>query len=177
MVPEGDEPVQFAAPSPPWSAFTGEWRAVYDACRAGAYVDCDYVLTNVAEGGLLQTVLWARGQAMKVTFRQVAAPDAGTPAQAGGPALIEGVRAAPRQDVPETPPATEAAFTFRHQESVAAESAISNATRPVCSTQSCEAVIEADATTPSMRVLSMIGAVFPNGYAAPELAFRLPPPP
>lgn len=176
VVPAGDAPVTFSGTPVPWSAFASNWRAVYEACRAGQYIDCDAMPIQAAEGGNLQVDLWARGQGMKVTFLQVDAPPPAAPAAARGPALIEGVRAAPRAAAPAEPEPSvaEGAFNFRHPESVATESAISNAVRPVCGTQSCPAVVRADATTPSMRVLSMVGAFQPDGFAEAELAFRVP---
>jgi biopolymer transport protein ExbD len=176
VVPAGDAPVTFTGTALPWSAFTSHWQEVYDACRAGQYIDCDVVVPAPAQGGELQVDLWARGQAMKVTFYQANAPAPEEPAGGGGPALLEGVRR-PQQAQPEEappPPIAEGAFNFRHQESVGAESAISNAVRPVCGNQSCAAVVRADATTPSMRVLSMLGAFYPNGFTEPEVAFRIP---
>lgn len=179
VVPAGDEPVTFSGTPVPWPSFASSWDAVYEACRAGQYVDCDSRALHPAPGGDLQVELSARGQAMKVTFYQVNAPP---PEQAAatanrGPALIEGVRAPPPRAAPAEeapPPVTEGAFNFRHQEAVAAESAISNAVRPVCGTVTCPTVVRADATTPSMRVLSMIGAFYPNGFSEPDFAFRIP---
>ncbi len=177
VVPPGDGAVTFESPGRPWSEFTEHWREVYDACRAGQYIDCDGRASNPAEGGELQVRLWARGQAMKITFTQVGAPEErAAPHASAGPALIEGVRAPPPapSGEEEAPPATEASFNLRHQESVKDDSAISNAMQPVCGSTSCQTVVDADATTPSMRVLSMIGAVFPDGSSPPDLAFRMP---
>lgn len=164
----------------PWSAFTDHWRPVYEACRAGEYVDCDAPYANLAQGGELEMELWTRGQAMKVTFSQVNAPVPEEGAEGGGGgggvAMIEGVApAAPAGDEePTTPPATMGAFTLRHQESVQADSALSAMVAPVCANQACRAIVDTDASALSMRVLSMIGAVFPTGTTEPEITFRLP---
>lgn len=171
------ENVEFSGRPLPWSAFAEQWRPVYDACRAGRYIDCDFPYENVAEGGDLRMELWTRGQGMKVTFRQVNAPEPGPAAgRRGGVALIEGVIAP--QPAPEAeqaaPPATEGAFNVRHQEATQAESALSNLSQPVCGNQACQAVVLTDASAPSMRVLSMIGAVFANGFATPEIVFQIP---
>lgn len=177
VIPNDQQPAEFSGRAVPWSAFTEHWREVYDACRAGQYIDCDGPYASVAEGGDLGMTLWTRGQGMKVTFRQTNAPEPEAEGGGGGPALIEGIApapAAPAEGEEEPDPATEGAFTVRHQESVDPESALSALVQPVCGNQGCQAVVEADATGQSMRVISMIGAVFPNGFTAPELAFRLP---
>ena len=177
VVPHDQEPVAFEGQRAPWSSFVEHWGEVYEACRAGQYVDCDNVALNPAVGGELQVVLWTREQAMKVTFRQVNAPEQPAPGTGpSGPALIDGLRAPPPRAEEEDrgPPSTEGAFTVRHQESTASPSAISNLVRPVCGQQACQAVIELDSGTASMRAVSFIGAAFPNGATAPELAFRIP---
>lgn len=179
VVPAGDAPVAFESAARPWSDFVEHWRDMYSSCRESTvYIDCDGTPLNIAEGGELQVNLWARGQGMKVTFAQVNASEEEEAAPAhAGPALIEGVRApppAPEED--RGPIIREGAFNFRHQDSVAAESAFSNTVQPVCGTETCQVVLDADATTPSMRVLSMLGAFYANGFTEPDLAFRLPEP-
>jgi hypothetical protein len=181
VVPYGEDPVRFTNSTPlQWSAFTDVWREVYAACREAGperYINCDGTGRNIAQGGELQSVLWSRGSGMKITFMQVFVPDAGPPQaqRRRGPELIEGVRAPPPSDPDEDlgPPALEGAFSFRQQEAVAPESAISATARPVCGAQSCQHVVVADATTMSMRVLSFIGAVYANGFQEPQIAFRL----
>jgi hypothetical protein len=178
VVEEGEE-IEFSGRPLPWGAFTEQWRPVYDACRGGRYIDCDFPYENVAEGGDLRMELWTRGQGMKVTFKQVNAPEEEEGGGGGGGvALIEGVAAAPApaegEEEEEAPPATEGAFNVRHQEATQEESALSNLSQPVCGNQTCRAVVMTDATTPSMRVISMIGAVFPNGFDEPELVFQIP---
>lgn len=176
VVPPGDEPVAFESPARPWSDFVDHWREMYASCRQGQYIDCDGTPRNIAQGGDLQVVLWARGQGMKVTFRQINAPPEQPPSRPRGPALIEGVRAPPppEEEVDLGPVVSEGSFNFRHQESVAENSAFSATVQPVCGNRSCPIVVEADATTPSMRVLSMIGAAYANGFVEPDLAFRMP---
>ncbi len=179
VAPAGTEPVAFESPARPWSDFVDHWREMYSSCREGQYIDCDGTPRNIAQGGELMVTLWARGQGMKVTFTQINGPTPEEQAAAErprGPALIEGVRAPPPQteEVDLGPVISEGAFNFRHQESVADDSAMSETVRPVCGTQSCQLIVEADATTPSMRVLSMIGAAYANGFTEPDLAFRMP---
>jgi hypothetical protein len=127
--------------------------------------------------------LWTRGQGMKVTFSQVNPPE---PEEGegggggGGVALIEGIAPAGGggggdDEEEEGEPATTGAFNLRHQEATEAdESAISNTVAPVCANQACQGIVVADATGQSMRVISMLGAVYANGFAPGEVAFRLP---
>ncbi|MFK7984482.1 MAG: hypothetical protein AB8I08_00495 [Sandaracinaceae bacterium] len=177
VVPHEGE-IEWATRALPWSAFSEHWREVYAACRAGEYIDCDAPYANIAEGGELEMELWTRGQGMKVTFRQVNAPEpeAGGGGGGGGVALIEGLApapaAAPAEE--EAPPATVGAFNVRHQESTLEDSALSNQVAPVCANQACRAVVVADATGQSMRIVSLIGGVFANGFSEGEIAFRLP---
>lgn len=176
VAPTADD-VEFEGRAPTWSAFTEHWREVYDACRAGRYIDCDGPYSSVAEGGDLGMELWTRGQGMKVTFRQANAPEPEEGGGGGGPALIEGVGAptpAPSGEEAEPPPATQGVFTVRHQEATQEESALSNMVAPVCADATCFATVVTDAGTASMRVLSMLGGVFPNGTQAPQLVFVLP---
>lgn len=176
VVPSGNEPVVFESPARPWSDFVDHWREMYESCRAGQYIDCDGTPRNIAQGGDLQVTLWARGQGMKVTFLQTNPPAEGeAPPQPRGPALIEGVRAPPpAEEVDLGPIISEGAFNFRHQESVAENSALSATIQPVCGNTACQVVVDGDATTPSMRILSMIGAAYANGFTEPDLAFRMP---
>ncbi|MBX7193207.1 MAG: hypothetical protein K1X94_14225 [Sandaracinaceae bacterium] len=169
-----------------WDEFTAHWAEMYDACRAGQYIDCDGSPNEPIQGGDFQMVLWARGQGMQIRFNQLNAPDAGVAAPAQ-PALIEGVPADPSAgaEPPPPPPDTSGVFSFRADEATHCDtdratgtqtpnSAISTTVRPVCGAAPCSVLIEADAETPIMRVLSFVGASFPNGSTAPIVAFRMP---
>ncbi len=175
VVPAGNESPTFEGPPIPWDEFVASWREVYEACRAGQYIDCDGPYSNTAQGGDLEMELWTRGQGMKVSFRQINPP---APEATGGrPALIEGVAAAPAaptEEELEGTPATEGAFNVRHQESTAENSALSTMVAPVCADSQCRAIFVTDATTPTMRVISFVGATFPNGTERPQVAFRIP---
>jgi len=87
------------------------------------------------------------------------------------------VRALPRGvpgEMEPEPPATMGAYNVRHQEATNEDSVLSNLVAPVCGDVTCQATVVTDASTPSMRVISMIGAVFPNGSHPPQLAFCIP---
>jgi hypothetical protein len=165
-----------------WSEFTSHWQEAYDACRdpgPGRYIDCDIVPLATPEDGFLQVVLWTREQGMQIRFNRVGAPPPPDPmeeAMRRPRGLIAGV-GAPRsgegEEVPPTP-ATEGTFSFRADVATTEESAISNMSRPICGTAPCPVVIEADEETPVMRVLSLFGAMFPNGTPMPTVVMRLP---
>ena len=175
-------PVTFATGTRPWSDFTARWADMYDACRAGNYIDCDGSPRVPSVGGEVQLTLWSRGQGLQMRFNQLNAPEAEAPV--GQVAMIEGVpsAAAPVEEGPT--PDTNGVFSFRYEEAtrtettpagaVQAHSAISETARPVCGAAACPTLVEADGNTPMMRVLSFIGATFPNGAMAPNLALRLP---
>jgi len=178
QVVASDDDVSFEGEAPRWDAFVEQWDAVYQACRAGQYVDCDGAYSNTAAGGDLDMELWTRGQGMKVTFTQGAnAPEPEPTGTGGGVAMIEGIAAPPAAvaAADEGTPATTGAFTLRHQEATSADgSALSAMVAPVCADHQCRATFVTDATTASMRVISMLGAVFPNGTERPQVAFVIP---
>lgn len=168
---EGD--VAMVGTERPWEDFTSHWSEVYDACRGGHYVDCDGLPAVAAPGGHLQLELWTRGSGMILRFDQIDVGDAGVPT-APTVAMLPGVPQPTSGDDPPPRPFTTGAFSFRAEEANQATSAISATTRPVCATAVCPTVVVADDITPTMRVISLLGAAFPNGTTAPRLAFRLP---
>jgi hypothetical protein len=186
LVAPAGGPVTFPGGARRWEDFTSHWAEMYEACRAGQYIDCDGSPLEPAPGGEFQMVLWARGQGMQMRFNQLNAPEAAA-ARPATVALIEGVPADPSAgaEPPPPPPDTSGVFSFRADEATHVEtdratgaqtpsSAISTTARPVCGAAPCSVVVEADAETPVMRVLSFLGAAFPNGSAAPSVAFRMP---
>ena len=121
--------------------------------------------------------MWTRGQGMRVTFQQANVEiEEEEPARRAGPALIEGVAAAPAEpeEQPQGEPRRSGAFTLRHQDATTEQSALSAIANPVCGAESCQTLVHTDPDTPMMRVVSLIGAFFPNGASQPELRFRLP---
>ncbi len=167
-------------PTRRWEDFSTHWQEVYEGCRAAApnYVDCSGPPALAAPGGDLQMVLFTRGNGMSVRFNQVNAPDAGPAAGGGGggPALLEGLsRPNPNAGEEEPPtPVTTGVFSFRFIEASLPESHISVMARPVCGAAACPLIVEADEETETMRVLSLIGAVAPNGATSPNVVFRMP---
>jgi hypothetical protein len=179
----------------PWSDFASKWDAVQGACRASPTGSCAFKPEKVAEGGDLKIVLHAAGQGVNVDFYRIgelppaSEPVAEAPSKPGKhakppakkgkkhkPEMIEGVPQ-PKDVVDEAvnaPPATEASFQFRAQEAVTAPSAVSATLKPVCGAGACGVVLQADKNTLFVRVLSLLGAAFPDGTPAPAVVFELP---
>ena len=86
--------------------------------------------------------------------------------------------AEPAEGEEELPPATTAAFTWRYEATTPGpeeENVVAKTMRPLCGAQACGALVEAEAQTPTMRVISFLGAAFPNGTDAPYLMLQIPP--
>ena len=186
MTPRTVEEVKFAnIPSRSWDDFPGLWDPIYQGCRGSQSGSCAYVQENVAKGGNLQIVLHASGRGVNVDFRRVGF----TAAQiAEESQQREAEIATKKKDfldgrmkqtdlekaLLEGEPATEALFQFRDKEAFENPSAVSATLQPVCGSKACGAVVSADSNTLGVRVMSLIGAAFPDGAAPPTLAFEQP---
>ncbi len=160
-----------------WDEIGDIWEEMYTACRAGPYVDCSFKAPNIAEGGNMHMELFARGNAVKIDLHRFGAPEPEGPAPAVD-TFLDGIGPAEGDEEVELPPATHAAFTWRYQATTPqadAENVVANTMRPLCGSQPCGALVEAEAQTPTMRVLSFIGSAFPNGTDEPYLMFQIPP--
>ncbi len=157
-----------------WDELAPHWEAMSAACRENHSVDCDFKPANIAEGGELQITLFARGNAVKVELERFGAEEP-EPTAAAGPALIEGIAPEPTAEEEESPPATSATFTWRFQATTSEPSPVALTMRELCGAQPCGALVTAEGQTMTMRVLSLIGAAFPNGSPAPQLLFEIPP--
>jgi hypothetical protein len=192
---KSDEPLALAdAAKRPWSDFTSKWDDVQSACRTSPTGSCAFKPASVAEGGELKIVLHAAGQGVNVDFFRVGGPppEAAAPAPAEKPGkkakpakkpkkgkkveLIDGVKRPtdPVDEVEQAPPATEASFQFRAQEAVSNPSALSELMKPVCAAVGCSVAIQAEKATLFVRVLSLLGAAFPDGTPAPKVVFEQP---
>jgi hypothetical protein len=184
--PRTDEEVAMPNVTPhQWDEFAGVWQQVYDACRTAQTGSCAYVQSNVAKGGKLKVVLHAAGQGVNLNFFRVglSAEELAAERQKREAELGEKKRAFLdgrmgqldlEKELLEGEPATQALFQFRAQEALNAPSPLSATLRPVCGTSACGAVLSAESNTLMVRVMSLIGAAFPDGVAAPTLAFELP---
>lgn len=185
-----DQPVEFVGPKQrQWDEFIKVWDSVQDACLGDHSVDCDpkpEITTSdgkhdwVVPGGSMGMTLLAKGNALKLTFERsgpAAGADGGT--ESDKQKALEALQKRLTNTVkpgeePPPPLATEASFTWRFPAATESQSPISLAVRPVCGVQPCGAVVTSDYLTPSMRVLSFIGAAFPNGTPSPALVFERP---
>lgn len=191
-----DQGATFAGlPARPWSDFANQWDAVQGGCRSSQSGSCAYKPEKVASGGELKIVLHAAGQGVNVEFFRIGPPPEDAPAEpepAAGKGkaktakakkkkgkkveLIDGVQA-PKDVVAEAEnatPATEALFQFRAQEAVSSPSAVTDTINPVCGASACGVVIQAEKATLFVRVISLLGAAFPDGTPAPHVRFEVP---
>jgi hypothetical protein len=181
---KNDEDIAIAgAAARPWSDFTSQWEAVQTGCRAAPSGSCAFKPEKIADGGTLRTVLYAAGQGVNVGFFRVGAPPPAPVAAEPEKPAKKGKKAKPSKksknvdpvaEVEQAEPATEASFQFRAQEAVSASSAISETTRPVCGQTACGVTVQGEKATLFVRLLSLIGAAFPDRTPAPVVAFELP---
>jgi len=160
-----------------WNEIGAIWEEMYTACREGPYVDCAFKASNIAEGGNMHMELFARGNAVKVELHRFGAPDP-EPAAPAHDTFLDGIAPPEGEEEAELPPAVTAAFTWRYQATTPQadeENIVAKTMRPLCGAQPCGALVEAEAQTPTMRVLSFLGSAFPNGTDEPYLMFQIPP--
>ena len=174
VAPFTDEPVVIEGPAQrTWADMVGVWEAAHEACRRDHYVDCSPAPQVAAQGGNLEMRFFARGSAVKAEFRQFGAEE--QPTEVHGPEMIEGVPAPPTGAGEEViVPIDHGAFTWRFEAATDELSPISAAFRPLCGAHPCGVVITGDPDTMTMRLVSMIGAAFPDGSTAPTLVFLIP---
>jgi hypothetical protein len=186
--PKDAEPETFAAPHQRrWDELVAVWEEMYTACRRDHYVDCSPHPVNPAPGGAMEISIFARGSALKVEltrFGMDEEDETAAAAQKRGPEMIEGVPPVgggsaypglqPGDEIP-PPPVTSGAFTWRFEAATdEGLSPISGAFRPLCGAAPCGVVVTGDPETMTMRLVSFIGAAFPNGTEAPALLFEIP---
>lgn len=172
----GDEPHRFpAAQQRRWNELVEAWEEVYEACRREHYVDCARRPFNPAPGGEMEIRLFARGSALKVEFIRFGVEDEEEERPRPQPQMIEGVPSPVAEGEEPPPPVTQGAFTWRFEAATdEGLSPITGAFRPVCGARPCGVVVTGDPETMTMRLISFIGAGFPNGTQAPSLLFEIP---
>lgn len=186
ITPRTDDEVALASvETRTWDEMTAAWQAMHDACRGAQTGSCAYVPSTPAKGGNLKIVLHAAGQGVNLGFFRVglSAEELAAEEKARTATLatkkedvIQGRAKATdiAEELAEGAPASEALFQFRAQEALESPSALSETMRPLCGNRACGAVVSAESATLLVRVASLIGAAFPDGSAAPVLAFELP---
>jgi hypothetical protein len=172
---QSEEPAEFGeGVQRTWDEFVLGWDESYRACRREPdhYVDCAPKPTVAAEGGNVSIVLFSRGSAIKAELTRFGGPPIEqAPAR---PALLPGLEPLPDEEEVQEPPVTDGAFTWRFAAAADELSPVSGAFRPLCGSRACGVVSRADGGTLSMRLISFIGAAFPNGTPAPHVLFELP---
>lgn len=169
----------------PWETFTGKWADITQACKSAATGNCAYADSNFARGGTLKIELFSSGRGINVDFYQRGLTDA---QQKDEEKKRAKELAKKKEDFLQGrisnddmvaflllgDPATQALFQFRYQEALSAPSSLTGTMSPMCHHEKCGVVVAADTVSPLVRVLSMMGAAFPDGTPAPAYAFEMP---
>jgi len=168
-----------------WDEFAKLWQTMHDSCRSSKTGSCPYVENSIATGGNLRMELFASGSGVNLNFyrvglspEQLAAEEQKRKASLAGHKedFLQGRMAKSdlEKEMEEGEPATQALFQFRVQEATDPPSVLTEVMRPLCGTKACGVVVTGDSNTLSARIISIIGAAFADGSAAPVLAFELP---
>jgi biopolymer transport protein ExbD len=169
----------------PWDSFTSKWAAVTEACRSAPTGNCAYADSNFAKGGSLKIELLSSGRGINIDFYRRGLNAAQEKDEEAKRAKD---MAKKREDFLQGrikhddmvkflllgDPSTQALFQFRYQEALSAPSALTGTMAPLCHTERCAVVITADEISPMVRLVSMIGAAFPDGTTSPAFAFEMP---
>jgi hypothetical protein len=168
-----------------WDAFTAKWKDVTSACRTAASGNCAYADTNFAKGGTLKIELHTSGRGLNINFFRRGL----TPAQEHEEEVKRKKDLAKKKEsflqghisheemveyLLLGDPSTQALFQFRYQEALAAPSALSQTIAPVCGQDRCGVLIAADKISPMVRMITLMGAAFPDGSTQPAYAFEMP---
>ena len=170
---EGTAPASMeAASGHMWDDFVTRWEAVEGACRGGKTASCAYKPEAVQDGGALKIVLSAVGQGHTVGFMRLGEP---APPPAKKKRAKRRKVTDPAAELEQEPPAEMALFQWRAHEATTAPSPISDTVKPICGAGDCSVVVRAEAATLAARVLSLLGAAFPDGSPAPSVLFEQSP--
>lgn len=157
-----------------WDNFVTRWETIEGACRRGKSASCARRPDEVASGGELKLVLSAVDEGHTVGFYRLGEPlpERSPPRRGGKRALAV---TDPVAELENEPPAATALFQWRAHEATASPSPISATVGPVCGAETCRVVVRAGAATLAARVLSLLGAAFPDGKPAPVVLFERSP--
>jgi hypothetical protein len=168
-----------------WDAFTAQWKAITDACKNAPTGNCAYADSNFARGGTLKIELFSSGRGININFFRRGL----TPAQEHEEEVKRNKELAKKKEqflqghlthdqmvefLLLGDPATQALFQFRYQEALSAPSALTETIAPLCRSERCGIEVAADEISPMVRVISMLGAAFPDGTTSPAYAFEMP---
>jgi hypothetical protein len=177
-------PIPSVAPKT-WESFTAKWATVTEACRTAQTGNCAYADANFARGGSLKIELFSSGRGINVDFYQRGL----TPEQEKAEEQKRAKELAKKKEdflqgriahddmvkfLLLGDPSTQALFQFRYQEALSAPSSLTGTMAPLCHQERCGVLVAADEVSPMVRVVSMMGAAFPDGTAQPAFAFEMP---
>lgn len=168
-----------------WETFTAKWEDVTEACRKAPTGNCAYADANFARGGTLKIELFSSGRGINIDFyrRGLNAEQEKAEEQRRAKDMAKKKEdflqgRIKHEDMVKFlllgDPSTQALFQFRYQEALSAPSALTGTMAPLCHTSRCGVLVTADEIAPMVRVVSMMGAAFPDGSTAPAYAFELP---
>jgi hypothetical protein len=168
-----------------WEAFTAKWSSVTEACRTAPTGNCAYADNNFARGGVLKIELFSSGRGVNVDFYQrgLTADQEKAEEQKRTKELAKKKEDFLQGRISHDDmvsflllgdPSTQALFQFRYQEALTAPSSLTGTIAPLCHQAKCGVVVAADEISPLVRVVSMMGAAFPDGTPAPAYAFEMP---
>jgi hypothetical protein len=168
-----------------WNDFTDNWQAVLNGCKTSPTGNCAYVNDNYAQGGTLKLELMASGRGINIDFfRRGLTPQQEVVEDKNRAKILASKKEdflqgrISHDDMVEAlllgDPSTYALFQFRYQEALKGPSALAKTMAPMCQKQRCGMVLSADAITPLLNVVSMVGAAFPDGTSLPVFAVELP---
>ncbi|MDH5674838.1 MAG: biopolymer transporter ExbD [Myxococcales bacterium] len=167
-----------------WNDFTDNWQSIYEGCRTAASRSCAYVNENFATGGTLRQELMSSGRGININFFRRGL----TPEQEAEEEIKRAAHLAAKKEdflqgrITEEEmievlmlgdPSTYALFQFRYQEALKSPSALTQTMASMCHGERCGIVVTADKISPLLRVVSMMGAAFPDGTPSPEYAFEM----
>lgn len=162
-----------------WDEFVRLWDEMRTACQGPHAGDCLQRLTTPPTGGYAQLGLFARGQALlfsvqRFTDDELAGLTEAAPVAEEEPAGDDDTDIS-NEELMRLDPQKSASFMWRFPAATMAEGSPITATiAPLCQSQGCGFVITAEEPTPVMKILTFIGAAFPNGRAAPALLLEVP---
>lgn len=178
----------FAEPRRSFREVNDAWQAMFDACRGARYIDCDQVPAERAkDDGSFYVALFSRGSAMQIHFRRFGVPAPTEAAAAPQAAVPDRARNAQTQElaVGQTDDQSHpldmlqlnvdgATFSMRAEVAAQPDNGITHTTRTLCGARRCDLVLEGDEETPLLRIVTLLGAAFPNGAQVPRIAVRVP---
>lgn len=177
-------PIQTVSPLS-WDDFTKKWETITKACRTAPSGNCAYADKNFARGGTLKIELHTSGRGLNINFFRRGL----TPQQEHEEEVKRTKELAKKKEkflqghishdemveyLLLGDPSTQALFQFRYQEALASPSALTETIGTLCHQQKCGILIAADKISPMVRVVSLMGAAFPNGTQQPAYAFEMP---